>query len=178
MANDYLQEPLDPYKYCAAEREISVELPLESMQRASDLLLDNDGRIKLTLKFSFSSQRLMQVEGRLTGEVTLECQRCLGPTRQALDTEFLWGLVTTEEAASNLPRTHEPVFIENDRLQLLPVIGDEFLLALPLVAYHPEDECQLQSFEQDQPLADKPAEEKTNPFGALADLKKSLKTKQ
>ncbi|SFC52192.1 uncharacterized protein SAMN05660443_0013 [Marinospirillum celere] len=177
MAKEYLQEPLDPYKLCAAEREISFELPLESMQRAQDLLLDKQGSFRIQLKFSYGSQRLLQVEGHLKGEVTLECQRCLGPSKQLLDNHFLWGLVISEEAASNLPKTHEPVFIEKERLALLSVIEDEFLLALPLVAYHPEDECQLQPLEQDQ-SAEEPAETENNPFSALADLKESLKKKQ
>lgn len=177
MANEYLQEPLDPYKFCAAKREISLELPLESMQRAQDLLLATQGSVQLKLKFSYGSQRLPQVEGQLSGEVILECQRCLGPSKQLLDTEFLWGLVTSDESAANLPRTHEPIFIENDRLLLKAAIEDEFLLALPLVAYHPEEECQLQPLEQDE-WADEPTEKENNPFSALADLKKSLKTRQ
>jgi len=176
MANEYLQEPLDPYKLCAAKREISLELPLESMQRAQDLLLATEGSFRVKLKFSYGSQRLPQVEGELIGDVILECQRCLGPSQQHLESEFLWGLVTSDESAANLPRTHEPVFIEKDRLLLISAIEDEFLLALPLVAYHPEEECQLQPLEQD-PLVDEPAEKENNPFSALQDLKKSLKNK-
>ena len=177
MANDYLQEPLDPYKLCAARREIRLELPLESMRRAQDLLLDTQGSFRLTLEFSYDSQRLPQVAGQLSGEVLLECQRCLGPCKQQLESDFLWGLVTSEEAAVQLPRTHEPVFIEQERLNLLAAIEDEFLLALPLVAYHPEDECQLQPLEQ-EPLVEEPAAKENNPFSALADLKKSLKPRQ
>ena len=177
MANDYLQEPLDPYKLCAAQREIRLELPLASMQRAQDLLLDTQGHFEVKLEFSYDSQRLPQVVGLLSGEVVLECQRCLGPCRQTLESEFRWGLVTSEEAAANLPRTHEPVFIDHERLELLPAIEDEFLLALPLVAYHPEDECQLQPLEQ-APSVEQPAAQENNPFSALADLKESLKTRQ
>ena len=177
MANDYLQEPLDPYKLCAARREIRLELPLESMRRAQDLLLDTRGSFRLTLAFSYDKQRLPQVAGLLTGEVFLECQRCLGSCKQSLASEFLWGLVSSEEAAIKLPRTHEPVLVENDRLDLLAAIEDEFLLALPLVAYHSEEECSLQPIEQEPPAVE-PVAKKDNPFGVLADLKKSLKTRQ
>ena len=97
---------------------------------------------------------------------------------QTLESEFLWGLVTSEEAAVNLPRTHEPVFIENEKLDLLPALEDELILALPLVAYHQEGSCQAPSQITEQQPEVEESSKKHNPFSALADLKKSLKTGQ
>lgn len=178
MANEYLLHPLDPYKFCATDRELTFDLPLQEMKRAGDMLLDVNDSIHFELRFSHGPQRLLQVQGSLKGEVTLECQRCLGSVRQAINSEFLWGLVTTEEAAENLPRTHEPVFIEKDVLELLPAIEDELILALPLVAYHPPEDCRLPQHLQLQETQVQEAEKKHNPFSALADLKKSLKSGQ
>ncbi|SFX45378.1 YceD family protein [Marinospirillum alkaliphilum] len=179
MANEYLRYPLDPYKFCAAEREAVFDLSLQDMKRAQEMLVDAEGSIHFELRFSYGPQRLLQVEGRLKGDVTLECQRCLGPVQESLDSEFMWGLVTTEEAASNLPRTHEPVFIENEALDLLPAIEDELILALPLVAYHPPEACSMpEQITGQAPEETQAPVEKHNPFSALADLKKSLKSGQ
>lgn len=176
MANEYLRYPLDPYKFCAAEREVSFDLSLQDMTRARTMLVNDGGSIHFELQFSQGPQRLLQMQGHLKGEVTLECQRCLGQVRQALDSEFLWGLVTTEEAAASLPKTHEPVFIEKEALDLLPAIEDELILALPLVAYHEPGECSLlEQIEVQAPELQEPVR-KNNPFSALADLKKSLKS--
>lgn len=178
MLNEYLRHPLDPWKLCPAERALSLSLPLLNMQRAQEMLGNSEGSIHYELQFSLTPQRLLQVQGNLKGEVTLECQRCLEAVSQTLESEFLWGLVINEEAAVNLPRTHEPVFIEDERLDLLTALEDELILALPLVAYHPEGSCELPgNFIQEQPEV-QVSEKKENPFSALADLKKSLKSGQ
>ncbi|WP_416885260.1 YceD family protein [Marinospirillum sp.] len=178
MANEYLHSPLDPYKFCAAGKTLSFDLPLQNMERVQEALCETEGQLKVDLEFSYGTQRTLQVQGRLQGQVILECQRCLQPVRQELDSEFLWGLVTSDEAAVKLPRTHEPVFIENERLQLGSVLEDEVLLALPLVAYHPKGECK--QYEIEQPALEETlvATPPNNPFSALADLKHSLKKEQ
>ncbi|NLW05014.1 MAG: hypothetical protein GX029_07305 [Pseudomonadaceae bacterium] len=180
MQNEYLHHPLDPWKLCIAERAISIDLPMQGMQRLQEMLVSAEGTAHYELQFSIDPQRLLQVQGRVKGEVTLECQRCLEAVSQTLESEFLWGLVTGEEAAINLPRTHEPVFIENEKLDLLPALEDELILALPLVAYHPEGSCQAPSqfTEEEQQFEVEVSAKKKNPFSALADLKKSLKSGQ
>lgn len=178
MLNEHLRHPLDPWKFCSAERAISFDLPLQQMQRAQEMLGNTEGSIHYELQFSLDPQRLQQVQGSLKGEVTLECQRCLEAVSQTLESEFLWGLVTSEEAAVNLPRTHEPVFIENEALDLLTAVEDELILALPLVAYHPEGSCKLPGQFTEQQIEDQAPIKKENPFSALADLKKSLKSGQ
>ncbi|GLR65269.1 YceD family protein [Marinospirillum insulare] len=178
MQNEYLRHPLDPWKLCSAESVISIDLPMQNMRRLQEMLVSAEGEAHYELQFSLGEHRLLQVQGKVRGEVTLECQRCLEAVSQTLENEFMWGLVTSEEAAVNLPRTHEPVFIENEKLDLLPALEDELILALPLVAYHPEGGCQLPGqFNEQQPEV-QVTTKKENPFSALADLKKSLKSGQ
>lgn len=178
MQNEYLRHPLDPWKLCTAEGAISVDVPMQDMQRLQEMLVSAEGKAHYELHFSLGQHRLLQVQGKVKGEVTLECQRCLEAVSQTLESEFLWGLVTSEEAAINLPRTHEPVFIENETLDLLPALEDELILALPLVAYHPEGSCKVLGQLTEQQPEVQVSTKKHNPFSALADLKKSLKSGQ
>lgn len=176
MQNDFLQRQLDPYKLCANEQSFTLELSLSSLVRAQEALESSEGLIRFALNFSKNPQHVLEVRGQIQGEVILECQRCLNAMPYQLNSNFLWGLVATEEAAVNLPRTHEPVYLEDNQLSLLDALEDELILALPLVAYHPKDVCQLSEEFSTTPEEFTSAKQ-ANPFSALQDLKQALKNK-
>ena len=58
-----------------------------------------------------------------------------------LESRFLLGLVSDDSLASELPCDYEPVLVENEQLNLLPVVEDELILSLPQVIYHDEADC-------------------------------------
>ena len=114
--------------------------------------------------------------------VTLQCQRCLGPVTAPVTVESDFRFVPTEaQAEAEDVDAEEEVLALPTRLNLVSLIEDEILLALPLVPRH--DHCP-------QPLpmaagdigeevtADGTAEpsgegtqERPHPFAALAALK-------
>ncbi|ODC05195.1 hypothetical protein BFW38_04915 [Terasakiispira papahanaumokuakeensis] len=179
MASDQLPDTIDPWKYCQSGRELKLTLDQALFKRASEMLVEVKGQMEFELQFDMDPQRQPFVKGHLRGEAVLTCQRCLQPMTAPLDDDFIWGLVRSEEAAENLPRLYEPVMIEDEKLDLMSVLEDELILALPVVALHPEEVCQLTLSEkarlEEAPKADDASE---NPFSALADLKRSLQSKQ
>jgi DUF177 domain-containing protein len=79
----------------------------------------------------------------LTGEVSLECQRCLGrlawPVSQR--TELL--LAHDEAELARLDADSEAeVVLAQAPLDPLTLVEDELVLALPFAPRHPEGECQ------------------------------------
>ncbi|MAD27423.1 MAG: hypothetical protein CMK75_05280 [Pseudomonadales bacterium] len=100
------------------------------------------------------------------------CQRCLEQVVIPLDSECDVGFVETDEAAKQLPRLYEPVIVGEEPLDLISLIEDELLLALPAVPMHPQDTCQHPPGYRPETAEPEEKSEKPNPFSVLAKLKR------
>lgn len=106
---------------------------------------------------------------KASATVRLECQRCLQPMAQALHADRQLRFVDGEDEAARLDEdSDDDVLALPASLDLLALIEDELILALPLVPRH--EVCP-------QPLpmsaADEGAEEETpHAFAALAHLRR------
>jgi uncharacterized protein len=99
----------------------------------------------------------------------LECQRCLKPVDTALQLERSFLFVHGEDAAAQLDAdSDDDVLALTRALDLRELIEDELLLALPIVPRH--DACPEPLVAPD---AEAQADEKPNPFAALAALKRT-----
>ena len=106
-----------------------------------------------------------------TTELPLTCQRCMAPVSMPLTTQQWFRFVETEEIAmAEDDEAEEDLLVMEPQFDVLQLLEDELLMALPVVPMH--DEC------PETPVfsvgdADVPqAEEKPNPFAVLANLKK------
>ncbi len=104
--------------------------------------------------------------------VPLTCQRCMGAVQTPLLVDQWYRFVATEAIAmAEDDASEEDLLVLTAQFDLLAVLEDELLMALPLVPMH--DECPiapvLSAGAIDVPL-DEP--DKPNPFAALAQLKK------
>jgi uncharacterized protein len=74
----------------------------------------------------------------LHGAAWLECQRCLAACRQAFDIDVTYRIVRTEEEADAFPLDDDEldVIVGSRHFDLLDLIEEELLLALPLVPKH------------------------------------------
>ncbi|MEX8519805.1 MAG: DUF177 domain-containing protein [Leptothrix sp. (in: b-proteobacteria)] len=109
--------------------------------------------------------------------VPLECQRCLQPVDVALQVDRWFHFVETEALAAELDETSDDdVLVQSSAFNLLELVEDELLLALPVVPNHEQCPTQL-PFNPDsmvEPEVDQATEEaEPHPFAALAALKKS-----
>lgn len=106
-------------------------------------------------------------------EVRLECQRCLQPMGQTLQVDRRLRFVRGEDEAARLDEeSDDDVLALPVRLNLLELLEDELILALPLVPRH-------ETCPQPLPGAGDPAaapvpaaDERPHPFAALAALKR------
>lgn len=99
--------------------------------------------------------------------VALRCQRCLAAVRIPLTVRRKFRFVHGEDAAARLDaESDDDVLAMARALDLRELIEDELLLAMPLVPMHAVCPTPLPA-----PRNDEAAEERPNPFAALAGLK-------
>jgi uncharacterized protein len=106
---------------------------------------------------------------RASTVVPLECQRCLKPVDVPIGVYCRFLFVPGEDAAAQLDAdSDDDVLALNRALNLHELIEDELLLALPLVPRHEICPEPLRMPAGDEAIAD----DKPNPFAALAALKR------
>ena len=108
--------------------------------------------------------------------VSLTCQRCLAAVQTPLQVDQWYRFVATEDIAmAQDDGSDEDLLVLTPQFDLLAVLEDELLMALPLVPMH--EECpDLPVFSAgsiEGSSAEATIEAKPNPFAALAKLKKS-----
>ncbi len=109
--------------------------------------------------------------------IALTCQRCMQAVLMPLEVDQWYRFVATEDIAmAEDDASEEDLLVMEPQFDLLALLEDELLMALPLVPMHeqcPESLSQAsQSLKRnDEEDADEPAE-KPNPFAVLAQLKK------
>ncbi|QNP47970.1 YceD family protein [Diaphorobacter aerolatus] len=135
-----------------------------------DLMVDwvVDGEIRTVA--GLGSQVWLHLKVHAT--VPMQCQRCLGPVDVPLDIDRDFRFVADEATAEALDdECEEDLLVLSREFNLRQLIEDELLLELPVVPRH--DECPspvaMQSTDEDFEEANT---QKTNPFAALAGLRK------
>lgn len=99
----------------------------------------------------------------------LECQRCLQPVAASLAVQRSFRFVADETTAAEIDaESEDDVLVLTRALNLHELVEDELILGLPLVPMHAECPQPLVA-----PAAEEAAaEERPNPFAALAALKR------
>ena len=163
-----LPETLDAWRMVAARREFEGRVPLSSMPRLREALVDAEGEVAFALEFDRDAMRIPYVELRIDAGLPLQCQRSLQRFLLPVRVVQRLGLVGEEADEAALPEGYEALVLPEDgALRPLELIEDELILAVPMVPVKPGSE----SVERDWPVS---AEEevRANPFAGLAALKK------
>ena len=108
-----------------------------------------------------------------TTTIPLTCQRCMGSVDTPIAVDQWYRFVATEEIAmAEDDESEEDLLVIAPQFDLLAVLEDELLMALPLVPMH--DQCPVTpvlSVAGNELVS--AAAEKPNPFAVLAQLKKN-----
>jgi len=106
--------------------------------------------------------------------VPLTCQRCMGVVETPVEVDQRYRFVASEDIAmAEDDQVEEDLLVMEPQFNLLAVLEDELLMALPLVPMH--EECpvapKLQAGEMGEPGIGAETAGKPNPFAVLAQLK-------
>jgi len=140
--------------------------PVARFARLADVICGKQGEITVRLKFGTRAGTHC-LDGYVQADLELRCQRCLDPVKQHIESDFRFGLISSEDEADLLPKEFEPLLVSDPELSLFELVEDEILLSLPIVSRH-DDECSeiLQKHKDD----DKVQHDTYKPFAALKDL--------
>ncbi|MCF7223479.1 YceD family protein [Marilutibacter chinensis] len=161
-------ELLDAWRMVSARRGVAGRLPLSSLTRLADSLVDTEGEVSYSLDFDRDALQVPYVELRIDAELPLLCQRSLQRFLLPVKIVQRLGLIRNEADEAALPPDYEPLLMPADgMLQGAELVEDELILAVPVVPTMPGTEA----MERDWP-APEAETERANPFAALSALKK------
>lgn len=173
--SDQLPETIKPQSLIDTGGQLNGHRKLAAMERLSTLLAGNDGAVEARFVFGKDYQGIRFIKGTLKADLLLTCQRCLGTVSYPLDLNLSLAIIGAEDQAAGLPDEYDPLVLDSQTLSLTTLIEDELILALPIVAMHPEAECEnrvdLHADDGDDAV-------RPNPFAALAALKGKLNSTQ
>lgn len=162
-----LPEVLDAWRMVAARRGFEAVLPLASMTRLRDSLVDAEGDVRVAIEFDRDALQVSYVELRIEAELPLECQRSLQRFLYPVRLVQRLGLIRDEADEAGLPEDYESLLLPEDgMLRPAELVEDELILAIPVVPAAPGTEA----MERDWP-ATADEEAASHPFAALAALK-------
>lgn len=179
-----LPKTFDPRKLARQGRQFEGSLALEQFGQLVDSLADDKGEVQVSLHFYMSEDHRVILEGSVATTLRLICQRCLDVVAIPVTADLRLMGVLTDEQAKTLPEGFEPMMMGDELVELVPLLEEELLLALPIVAYHPPEDCPAQGSytteteEEAQAFAKQVEEERknSNPFSVLAELKTDTTT--
>ncbi|AOS98033.1 hypothetical protein AUP74_02636 [Microbulbifer aggregans] len=169
---DTIPKIVDARKLVQREQVLSGTVPASALDRLLAAVESVDGDVRAELTFGRDLNRHMAVEGKVSCNVQLLCQRCLQPMPESVEAGVHWGIVWSEEQGKSLPKDLDPVIQDGDELNLYQVLEDEILLNLPMVAYH-DEECVARDKFQFADKSEEQGEQRENPFKVLEQLKGS-----
>lgn len=173
MLPQRLPEQIIPFKLARQRRLLQGVLKLDTMARLTGLLADNGGDVDVDLQFDIDAQGISHMRGHLSAQVSLVCQRCMEPVTVSLEADIAVGFATSEARGLAMPDSYEAHVLAEETVVLSELIEDELILAVPIVAVHPQQSCQPWLEKQQEELSGiEEVTEKKNPFAVLASLKR------
>lgn len=168
-------QALDVLALCKAAGQGRGQQPLAAMPRlAASFCAASDAsaawQVQGSLLPVLGGEAEIWLELQARADVPLQCQRCLQAMTEALQVQRRFRFVRSEEEALRLDEESEDdVLVLPARLDVLELLEDELILALPIVPRHDSCPTPLPMPEQAAPGAAKAP----HPFAALAALKGS-----
>ena len=177
MSKPFNPRHLNVVAFAQAKAELVGEESLQKYERIAQDLSGPAG--DLTFKWQAQGESRSAVDGsvrpaihlQVQADLPLTCQRCMEAvvTPVRVDRHFVF--VPDEDTAASLDDESEDDVLElSADFNLLGLVEDEVLMAMPLVPSHEVCPTGVVSSVQDADF-DQVAEEKPNPFAALAALK-------
>ena len=168
---DRLPEYIDPLHLADKRGSLKGQIPLRSLDRLAEMLVNDEGSIAVDLLFGREG-RLAVVDGRIEAVLELECQNCLKAVNWPIDCTIKLGVVTSIDQANRLPEDYDPLLVEEGKILLKDIIEDEILLILPAFPKH-QHTCLIPKIDNNcrEPLVSDEQSIPENPFSILAKLK-------
>lgn len=126
----------------AADKKLAVSgtYMLDSFTRLGGLLQSSDGNLSLNLCFRRDRENRILLSGNICGQITMQCQRCLGAVLLRLDLPLELVLAERDNNGGGIIAGTETYFCDPASLELASMVEEEILLGMPMVAMHADDD--------------------------------------
>lgn len=171
---NHLPQYVDPRRLSIQGKTLTGSVDASLCSRVKEAVKEINSSINVSLSFYLEDQGRKIVNIKASGSVKVICQRCLSSMPLQLECDTILCIVWSEEEADALPKNLEAWILPEDKGNLIDLIQDELLLALPFIAYHKKEECNpLDTKIVSKGLNNKTKEVKTksSPFEILKSLK-------
>lgn len=164
-----LPELMDPWRAVDSRSVLTGRLPLSSLPRLREPLLDTAGDVSFRLAFSRDEEHRAVLHCEVAAILRLRCQRCLEGLNHGVDSSVVLALISAMDEERQLPERYDPLLVSERLIRPRDLIEDELLLALPQTPMHESGVCGTEV-----PVVDKAKAqpEKASPFAVLAGLKR------
>lgn len=173
---------IDSKKFVRENSHRAGRVPVAQLPRLAESLAESNGALDYALQAQADARGRPVVGLQVKGKVRLQCQRCLEIFERALAIDTVLRLVEPERLEQEYDDDpSEPDVIAHSRtLDLLRLIEDEVLLALPAHPRHPQGECMVgEAGREATSPGEGEAAEKVLAFSALRALKQgSIQSKE
>lgn len=170
MLNGPIPPHVDPRKLADRGAVLQGEISLSALPRLAEQMVDHAGTVRAKLSFERDERRAVVIHCEFDVEAKMVCQRCLDVASLPIHGEYQY-LVVAEGSEQVVPKGYDALEVGEDPLDLLTLVEDELLLALPIVPVHDDDVCQ-QPADLNDPEPSEDEVSRPNPFSVLAQLKR------
>ena len=178
MTPPYFLHSLNLQVLVTSGKPLVETIPLQNMERLAgeSVGLQPDSMVNFQvvaeLRTGTTGQPDTWLHLQASTSIAMTCQRCMGHVQVPVQVDQWYRFVASEDVAmAEDDASDEDLLVMTPQFDLISLLEDELLMALPLVPMH--DVCPVVSGSSPSTkeiLDDLP--EKPHPFGALAQLKK------
>ncbi len=159
---------IDAFEFSRLKERREGDVSIADMARLSAESVNKSASLHWSLQGGTDSLNHPQLILSVSGTIELMCQRCMTPLKFALESESILILAKTDERADEidvlLADDTVDVIVGSKTLNVMELIEDEALLAIPLAPKH--DVCP-----DNAALNDLMGTKKASPFAVLKGLK-------
>ncbi len=171
MLNGPIPPHVDPRKLADRGVTLEGEVPLVDLLRLCEPLASSQGMVHAKFVFERDERNAVVFHSELEVEVEMVCQRCLEPVALPIRSACDYAVVREGANTQAVPKGYDVLELGEDPMDLLALIEDELLLALPIVPAHDPEDCQRPAGAE-EPAPSEDEVTRSNPFGVLAQLKR------
>lgn len=167
---------IDAYEFTRRNERLSGATPIAQLPRLAEATADGGGQLQWTLRGHTtveSGVRHDWLQLDAAGVLNLPCARCMEPVAVPLAIDRLFKLEPDEAAAERAPLDEDRFdsIVGSRSLDVLQLLEDEALLALPLGERHADCTLPMVPGQNGASEAADSGPARPNPFAALATLK-------
>jgi uncharacterized protein len=132
----------DAFRLVREQGALEGILDVGAAERLADRVAEGDARVGWRIEGTTDGAGRPALAISITGDVLLECQRCLAPFEFPVAQRTVTVLARSESEADTLDaESDDEVLVADHPLEPVALVEDELLLTLPFAPMHAEGAC-------------------------------------